>query len=434
MGYGVRFIHAADIHLGSPLGGLDLRDDAPKQEIRAAPRRAFARLVDYCIENSIDLLLISGDLFDGRAEVDTQIFAEGQLRRLSESGVRCVLLRGNHDAASKQVLKFRLPELANELSVERAESIQIEELGVVVHGRGFAQQHVTEQLVTEYPDALPGYFNIGMLHTSASGTSGHEVYAPCSVEQLLVKHYDYWALGHIHKRQILVSDPPVVFCGNLQGRHPGETGEKGATFVAVEKGVIVDGPKHIDFDVVRWHTITVDLTGSDDEDAALNAVEQQLRLLVASGGAELLHAVRIDCVGRTALHRVIVDSPTLWRDKVQQVVADAGGDRVWVERLAFDTSPPLPPLPTIRAREDMVGDLARELGSLSRAGEIPKELQGAFELLANKLGPLFKDGGDMIAVPGITADVPVSGLLETVERDLLGRLIDAEVASDRSGD
>lgn len=430
----MRFVHTADIHLGSPLGGLDLRADAPKDEIRSAPRRAFELLVDYCIEEPADLLLIAGDLFDGRADVDTQIFVDSQLRRLSDRGVRCVFLRGNHDAASKQILKLRLPEGVHELSVHQPETIRFDDLRVAVHGRGFADQHVTEQIVTSYPPPADGYFNIGMLHTSASGTGDHEVYAPCTVDQLVTKGYDYWALGHIHKRTVLADDPPVVFCGNLQGRHPGETGAKGATVAQVEDGVIVDGPTHVDFDVLRWHSVSVDLTGCDDEDGVLDAVEHATSGLLASGDDNMQHVVRIDCTGRTAMHRQITDSQSSWADKVQQVVADAGGDRVWIERLRFRTAPPLPPIETVRARQDMVGDLARELELMVASQEIPEPLRDALSTLEAKIPLSLKEGDSQITVPGVTPGASTSDLLQEVERDLLSRLIATEDTTDAGDD
>ncbi|MGA2471633.1 MAG: DNA repair exonuclease, partial [Solirubrobacteraceae bacterium] len=378
--------------MGSPLGGLDLRADAPKEDIRSAPRRAFERLVDYCISERIDLLLLAGDLFDGRADVDTQIFVERQLRRLGESGVKCVLLRGNHDAASKQVLQLRLPEGIRELSVRAAETIRFPELGVAVHGRGFADQHVTESIVDSYPAADPELFNIGMLHTSASGTGEHEVYAPCSVAQLTGKGYGYWALGHVHKRGVLASDPPVVFCGNLQGRHPKETGAKGATLVVVDDGVIVEDPAHIDFDVLRWHSITVDLDGARDENDVLTALEHEILEVLASGDEQMQHVVRIDVGGRTEMHRDIVDAQATWRDRMQQLVAEAGRDRVWTERIRLSTSPPLPAIDTLREREDMVGELARELADMTTTAGTPVALQTSLNTLAEKIPAVLLEG------------------------------------------
>ena len=429
----MRFVHAADIHLGSPLGGLDLRDGAPKEEIRAAPRRAFERLVGYCTSEGIDLLLIVGDLFDGRADVDTQIFVERELRRLSESGVRCVLLRGNHDAVSKQGLQLRLPEGAYELSVIVAETVRFPELGVAVHGRGFADQHVVESIVGTYPAADADLFNVGMLHTSAAGTGEHEVYAPCSLGQLTGKGYGYWALGHVHKREVLASDPPVVFCGNLQGRHPKETGAKGATLVTVEDGAIVEEPCHVDFDVLRWHTVAVDLDDARDEGDVLAALEREIAVVISSDDDDLHHAVRVELRGRTQLHRDIVDAEAGWRDRIQQVVADAGRDRVWTERVRISTSPPLPAIETLRGREDMVGELARELAELTTMTTMPAALEASLKTLEERIPAALLEGEDGLVVPGLSPGVELDGVFEQVERDLLSRLVDTEVVCEEDG-
>lgn len=424
----MRFVHAADIHLGSPLGGLDLRDDAPKEEIRAAPRRAFERLIGYCTSEEVDLLLIAGDLFDGRADVDTQIFVERQLRLLSDGGVRCVLLRGNHDAASKGGLQLRLPEGAHELSVTQAETIRLPELGVAVHGRGFADQHVSESIVDTYPAADPDLFNIGMLHTSATGTGDHEVYAPCTLAQLTGKGYGYWALGHVHKRELLATEPPVLFCGNLQGRHPKETGAKGATLVTLEGGAIVEEPRHVDFDVLRWHTITIELDDADDESAVLTALEREIAQVLASGTKDMQHAVRIELTGRTQVHREMADAPATWHERIQQVVAEAGRDRMWPERVRISTSPPLPAIETLRKREDMVGELARELAELATTTTMPAALETSLKALEAKIPAALLEGEDSLVVPGLSTDVELDALFEQVERDLLSRLVDTEVA------
>jgi exonuclease SbcD len=430
----MRFVHAADIHLGSPLGGLDLRDDAPKDEIRAAPRQAFERLIDYCASESIDLLVIAGDLFDGRADVDTQIFVEAQLRRLAEGDTRCVLLRGNHDAASKQTLQLRLPEGAHELSVDAAETICLPELGVAVHGRGFADQHVTETIVDTYPPADPDLFNIGMLHTSASGGGDHEVYAPCSVGQLTGKGYDYWALGHIHKREILAENPPVVFCGNLQGRHPKETGAKGASVITVENGVITEGPTHVDLDILRWDTITVDVSNALDESGVRIALEEGINEVLASADEEMQYAVRVELAGRSPMHREIADAEATWHDQIRQIVAEVGHDRVWIERIRIVTSPPLPPLENLRARADMVGELARELAEISAMESMPASLAASLETLAGKIPAALLEGDDPLAVPGLAAGANLQAAFKQVEHDLLSRLVDTEIDHAEAGD
>jgi DNA repair exonuclease SbcCD nuclease subunit len=126
------------------------------------------------------------------------------------------------------------------LSVHKPESVVFESLGVAIHGQGFSTRAVTDNLVAHYPKARTGLFNIGLLHTSLNGREGHEPYAPCTLDELLSRGYGYWALGHVHKSEIVHQEPWVVFSGNSQGRNVRETGEKGCMLVSVSDGILTD--------------------------------------------------------------------------------------------------------------------------------------------------------------------------------------------------
>jgi DNA repair exonuclease SbcCD nuclease subunit len=229
-----RFIHAADLHLDSPLHGLDAYDGAPVEQIRGATRRALANLVELAETERAAFVLVAGDLYDGDwRDYNTGLYFVRQMSRLREAGTPVYIIAGNHDAASQITKSLRLPENVRMLSADRPESVVLEAEGVAIHGQSFATRAVTDDLSATYPVRLAGFFNVGLLHTCAEGREGHEPYAPCRIEALVAKGYDYWALGHIHKREILHGDPWVVFCGNLQGRHIRETGAKGCSLVTV---------------------------------------------------------------------------------------------------------------------------------------------------------------------------------------------------------
>ena len=236
----MKFVHAADIHLDSPLRGLERYEGAPIEAVRSATRDALANLVQTAIDESVDLVLIAGDLYDGDwKDYNTGLFLVAQLRRLHEAGIRVLLISGNHDAASRITRALRLPESVTVFATSRPETVVLGDLEVAVHGQGYASQAVTCDLSVDYPEPVPGCFNIGLLHTSADGREGHEPYAPCTVPSLVARGYDYWALGHVHRREVLHRDPWIVFPGNLQGRHVRETGAKGATLVTVEDRRVV---------------------------------------------------------------------------------------------------------------------------------------------------------------------------------------------------
>src|SRR5262249_58562887 len=153
----------------------------------------------------------------------------GELRRLDHKGIRVVIIKGNHDADKKITSALALPANTRMLGEQNPETVRYDDLPVRValHGQSFRPGPIPENLAASYPAALRGYYNIGLLHTSLAGTSDHDAYAPCTLEELTTHGYDYWALGHIHKPAVLSRDPCVIFPGTLQGRHAKESGSKG---------------------------------------------------------------------------------------------------------------------------------------------------------------------------------------------------------------
>jgi DNA repair exonuclease SbcCD nuclease subunit len=330
----MKFLHAADIHLDSPLRGLERYPGAPVDQLRGATRRAFVNLIDLALAERVDFVLIVGDLYDGDwKDFNTGLFFCSQISRLSEAGIQAWLIGGNHDAASQITRSLRLPERVHALSARHAETVRIEALGVAIHGQGFIKRAVTENLAEKFPQALPDYFNIGLLHTSANGRPGHEAYAPCNLQDLTSKGYDYWALGHVHAREILCESPWVVFPGNIQGRHIRETGAKGCTLVTVENGQISGVEAHA-LDVLRWAACDVDVSTATDADGVLDCV--QAALLREKDGAESRPlAVRIEIVGPCTAHADLHSHADQWIAEVRSLASRIGD--VWVEKIVLRT-------------------------------------------------------------------------------------------------
>ncbi|HTZ72136.1 MAG TPA: DNA repair exonuclease [Acetobacteraceae bacterium] len=335
-----KILHAADLHIDSPLRGLEADPDAPADLIRGATRAAFSKLVDFALEQNVAILLIAGDLYDG----DWQDWRTGQflvreLERLTRAGIRVVAISGNHDAESVLTKKLRWPENARLLATDRAETVIFDDLGLAVHGRGFRDKAVVENLVPSYPPPIAGHLNIGLLHTSATGHPDHARYAPCSIEQLANHGYAYWALGHIHTRDILCRDPWIIFPGNLQGRHIREEGSKGATLITVEDGRIVGEPQHHACDTVRWQRIEVDVGGAADEEESLARARHKLAEALEAAEGRLL-AARLCLTGATAAHETLLRNPGDMREKLRAEALAAGGAGIlWLEQIDIDTSP-----------------------------------------------------------------------------------------------
>lgn len=330
-----RFLHTADIHLDSPLKGLEIHEDAPVETIRGATRRAFDNFIDLAIEEKIDFVLISGDLYDGDwKDYNTGLFFAGRMGRLDKAGIRVFIISGNHDAASQITRAMPLPANVTLLSATNPQSIKLEELGVIIHGQSYPSRAVTENLVSHYPQADPHSFNIGLLHSSLTGREGHENYAPCTIDDLKSKGYDYWALGHVHQREIVSEDPWIVFPGNIQGRHIKETGPKGATLVTVEDGQIVEAAEH-NLDILRWALCRLDLSECEESDNIYDAVRQIfLRELDLADGKPL--ALRLVLTGKSSVHAQLLDRTAEWIEEFRGIAASLGN--VWLEKVQFRTS------------------------------------------------------------------------------------------------
>jgi exonuclease SbcD len=365
---GFSFIHAADLHLGSPLSGLATRDADLARRLATAGRQAFEDLVTQAIERRVAFVVVAGDIYDGDwADNTIGLFFARQVARLDRAGIPTILVRGNHDAESVITRSITLPPSVHVFSAARAETLRLEAVRVAVHGRSFQARAVEENLSLTYPAALPGWFNLGVLHTSCTGHAAHETYAPCSVADLTARGYDYWALGHIHDYAELSRDPWIVFPGNIQGRSVRECGEKGAVLVEVADGRVTELSR-LPLDRARFEQISVDLSAAADTRAALETVETALRPL-AEVAVQRLVLVRVHLAGTTPAH----DALSADRESVTaeiQAAAHRLHEDIWLERLKIETCRPRAPVDASGAAIDpaaLLADLDRDPDFRSRA-------------------------------------------------------------------
>ena len=333
----MKFLHAADIHLDSPLAGLRARDDLPDDVIRHCTRRAFSAMIDLALAEDVAFVVIAGDLYDGDwKDFSTGLFFAEEMRRL---GRPCFLLRGNHDARSLITRNLKQPENVREFSSRTCQTFHLPELSVALHGHSFPNRAVEEDLSSGYPEPVAGRVNIGVLHTSGEDPGEHETYAPCSVASLALKGYDYWALGHIHARRVLAERPWIVFPGNLQGRHPKETGDKGCTLVTVEEGRIV-AVEHRAVDVLRWSALELDATGADVATLTGRIAETVQAALADTAGRPVL--ARLTLTGATNLHGTLLGDSERLAAECRNAAIEVGA-ALWVESVRVRTRPlPLP--------------------------------------------------------------------------------------------
>ena len=296
------FLHAADLHLGSPFEGLSLKDEELARRFAAASREAFRSLVDAALAEKVAFVVIAGDIYEGEwRDASIGLFFNRELARLDRAGIGVFLLKGNHDAESVVTKSITLPPNVREFQSRAAQSFRLEDLKVVLHGRSFPDRIVAENYALAYPPAVPGWFNIGVLHTSCTGRPPHDTYAPCTVQELATRGYHYWALGHVHAHEILSRDPFVVYPGNLQGRNIRETGPKGAVLVEVEDGVVLE-PRRLILDKARWARRRGRAWRHCDEEHAMSRIEEAFGEIAGEAGARLV-AVRVELLGATPLNR-----------------------------------------------------------------------------------------------------------------------------------
>lgn len=229
----IKVLHTADLHLDSPLATTALRNDGLRAAVEIATRTALDRIVEIAIEEGVDAVLIVGDLYDGRQRsMKTAAYLLSAFRRLAAADIRIFVIRGNHDAESTITREIAWPDYVHVFDGRGGHIMLTDQ--IAVHGVSFRDPHAPESLLPKFRP-VPGVVNIGMLHTSLGGAAGHDPYAPCSIAELAAAGFDYWALGHVHRRTVHHEAPFIVMPGMPQGRDMGEDGPKSVTLIHVEE-------------------------------------------------------------------------------------------------------------------------------------------------------------------------------------------------------
>ena len=415
-----RFIHTADIHLDSPLKGLAGQEGSAAERIRTATREAFENLVGQALLEEVAFVIIAGDLYDGDwRDYRTGLFFVSQMGRLAAAGVPVFLLYGNHDAESQITRRLVLPENVKTFSARNPETFELKDLGVALHGQSFRQRDISDNLVPAYPEPIAGKFNIGVLHTGLGGMGGHANYAPCTLDDLVNKGYDYWALGHVHQATVLHERPHVVFPGNLQGRHIRETGPKGAYLVMVEDGELSEALP-VPGDVVRWARLSVSVDGCVRVTEAVDRVRAAIENAAARDADGRLLACRIELTGRTDIHDSLLASTEHLLAEARGAALGLGEEMAWIERIVIATRPVLDSA-TLRAREDALGELQRMLEDAGEDTALNQLLEADIGELVRKLPhELRADSEDAVLKAAIDGDY--AGLVGQVSGYLTARI------------
>ncbi|WP_048000594.1 metallophosphoesterase family protein [Lactiplantibacillus herbarum] len=278
----MKFLHAADLHLDTPFQGLSGLTPALQERLITAPLMALTRLVKLAIAEHVDFVLLVGDLFDQQSQsVQAQAALMSALEQLNEAQIPVILSFGNHDF-QPDLTNWHLPANVHAFGpqVTTVTVTTADQTRVAISGFSYAKRWVTDDLVATYPAKAQADYHIGTLHGQTGVAGDH--YAPFSLSELLAKHYDYWALGHIHQRQVLNEQPPVIYSGNIQGRHRGETGPKGCLIVTSQADHTLQPVFH-DLTSITWTDWTADLTGHWERQSLVQQLADQLTASMTTG-------------------------------------------------------------------------------------------------------------------------------------------------------
>ena len=374
------FLHAADIHLDSPLISLSFQEPEQADRIRRACRDAFENLVTTAIDRKVAFVILAGDLYDGDApNMQVAVFLRNQLARLEKHGIGVFIVKGNHDAANRITSGISLPANTHVFSQDRPESVPVKNLPlpVFIHGQSFKPGPVTENLAAGYPAASAGALNIGILHTSLAGAPMHDPYAPCRIEDLATKGYDYWALGHVHKGEVVAKDPWIIYPGNLQGRHARETGPKGCVLVTVTDGRVA-AVETLDLSVVCWKAAELDLSAADAEEHLVDCLRRGLQeAMIGAEGRPV--AVRLRLHGTTRLYDLIEGRPKRLMQTALELAGEIASGDLWVEKIVNETRP-------VAAEQEAAGDVITDFFPM--VDEVTRTPAPLLMILQNELASL----------------------------------------------
>jgi DNA repair exonuclease SbcCD nuclease subunit len=414
-----RFVHTADVHLDSPLRTLALRDPALADLIGGATRRAFAAIVDLCLSERVDALLIAGDLYDGeQTSMKTARFLADQLGRLHEAQIATYLIRGNHDAESRITRELALPDSAKAFG-GRADVVEISAgaLDVAIHGISFAQKHAPESLLPKFRAPLEGAVNIGIMHTSLGGSPAHDRYAPCQPSELHGSGFAYWALGHIHERAVEAGRATIVMPGNPQGRDINEAGSKSASLVTIDDSRRFTVEDRLT-SLAEFQRVAVDFSGVTEWRAALRRIEAALEAERAAAESEHLVA-RLTLTGATPLAWRLRSDPDLIAEEARRIGADLGA--TWVEKIEIRCSEPRPDTPAADPVAELRALMENEVFG-SKA--FRDELQGIAEDLRGHLPPALRE--DLFGAEADALAEALSGFAREGTEDVLAHLRTAD--------
>jgi len=379
-----RFIHCSDLHIDSPFKGLSSEKPELAKRLRASTSQAFQNIVHLAINEKVDAVIIAGDIYDGADKsLQSQFKFRNGLQELSDAGIPTFLAHGNHDPLDSRFATLKWPDRVTIFSGQEVQCHNIQRDGKTlarIHGVSYPTRDVQENLALRFQKHSGEGFAIGVLHTNVGHNPDHDDYAPCSIEDLVSRKMDYWALGHIHAYKVLrQSDPAIVYSGNTQARHKNETGIKGCCLVALHPNA---SPEilFVPVDSVRFICDTLDLGSAKTLDDVMRFIRSHSEEISArvEGRDALIH---LTLTGRTEVHRELQQSANV-EDLMGEIQSGLEGrtPAIWIDLVVktqgtYDVE-------VLKQGNDFIADLLtlyEELEKGDKVDELSETLNPVFE-------------------------------------------------------
>lgn len=378
---GFRFIHTADLHLDCPFSGI--ADAGVSANLMESTFKSFQRIIEIAIDKSVDFILIAGDIYDSKDKsLRAQLRFQKEMQRLRDAGIDVYVVYGNHDPVNGWSAALEMPENVHIFRHGKPRSQTVEKEGeriATICGWSYPKAEVDEDIASQFTPDSKSPYNIALLHCNCGSSADYANYAPCTIAELLDAGFDYWALGHIHKRSLISDKKPfIVYPGNPQGINPKETGPKGCYLVDVGD----DGKTVLNFletDHVRWHAVDIPLANISRTDELMKLISLRMDQLRRENGKPTI--VRFSLVGRTPLHPELAREGSL-PGIIDELRSDERQEEtfVWVEAVIDNTKPEID-LIERRKANDLTGDFLRLVDECRNSPDKRRELMNEMDVL-----------------------------------------------------
>lgn len=433
-----RFLHTADLHLDSRFAGLAHISPAIRSYLRESTFAALGRLVHVAVQEEVDFVVISGDVYDASdASLQAQLRFQEALKALDQQGIGVFLIHGNHDPLDGLRLTTDLPSNVMVFGGEKPEHATAyrrkdgQEVAIV-SGISYPTAKVTDNTSLSF-SRKPGsrLFHIAMLHGNVDGDLQHETYSPCSRRDLIERGFDYWALGHIHKRHVLHTKPAIVYPGNIQGRSIKETGAKGCYIVDVDEAGNTSLHFH-ELDFVRWQVRELSIDGLSHEAEWIQYVEQVIED-IRTEIPEMMSVVRFRLTGRGVLHKLLAEkgavedllSELQRREAIRAERKDYKG-LVWTEGFAVESGVAID-RDRLMHEDSFLGELLRLAAHTEHTSEALEEV------VSSALKPLLENQELRKLLSATSTEDKLNWLRSAAEQGMtmLGDMEDMDEEADR---